>query len=583
MNQAPGRLRKVAIVYLALAEVLVSPAVGIGQGGKPIPEAPFSQGLRALGVQEEQYGILPATHPLAQRVEGVFTKLLRVSGKRPGVVFEVYVLDTPKVLVQAMPGGIVVISRGAVELTGKDENALAFLLAHEVAHVIRDHHGLLTTYQHIAVSGPSPSTAPRKDEEARALQAMELEADRLGLLYTSLAGYRARAAVPILQRVIALTGSSPLHPDPRRRAETIKAAIGQIAAQVEVFSLGLVYLAVGRYEEAARLYETFASLYPSREVYNNLGVAYHKWALLYKRDDGWRRSIMLDPQTRARVTLKDLTELPPAEGAHPLFRKYLDRALAAYRLAIESDSDYAIGHNNLGLAYLEAGEYDFAIGEFKRALRLDSTLKAAWNNRGIAYLKNGDPERAKADFLQAIALDPAYPDPHWNLARLYEQEGKTELAAGKRQHLEKLIAKPSRKTYPARRETIAGIKVGGAVEKVLKAGGSGAMSFSVPLGLREDEALKVLVDDQAGTLIASRHGKIEVLGAIEAYRGSTALGVAIGAPGHRVKSVYGAPTKMEESPSGVLWIYPDRNLIFFLTGNRVASWWVTAQEGDRER
>lgn len=425
--------RKIIVHLVILAG---TGAVVLGSGSSShlpaasLNEAPFSQGHRALGVQGEQYGVLAATHPMAQRVEGIFVKLLRVSGKRPGAVFEAYVLNTPKILVQALPGGAVVISRGAVDLTGRDDNGLAFLLAHEVAHVIRDHHGLLGSYHNLAGGGPAPPAGPGKDEQARTLQAMELEADRLGLLFASLAGYRVGAAIPILQKVISQTGSSPFHPEPRQRAEELAVGIRQIAAHVQLFYLGLAYLTSRHYEEAARIYETFASLYPSREVYNNLGVAYHKRALLYKRGDGFVKSVMVESQTRAQATLKDITEQPPATiGVEsPLFRRYLDSAVSAYRLAVESDPEYAAGHNNLGLAYMEAGEYDFAIGEFKRALRLEPGMKMVWNNRGVAYFMNGDLPRAREDFLQAIATDPKYPDPHANLAILYLRQGRKDEA-----------------------------------------------------------------------------------------------------------------------------------------------------------
>ncbi len=543
------------------------------------PATPFSQGQRALGIQGEQYGVLLATHALAQRVEQIFTKLLRVSGKRRGASFEVYVLDTPKILVQALPGGAVVISRGAVDLAGRDDDALAFLLAHEIAHVIRDHHGLLSSYQQISVTGTSTPPAPGKDEEVKALQAMELEADRLGLLYTSLGGFRGRAAVPILQRIIAATGSSPFHPNPHQREGTLRATMGQITAHIELFSLGLVYLATGRYEEAARIYETFASLYPSREVYNNLGVAYHKWALLYRRDDGWFRSIMVDAETRARATLKDIVKSPEkqlTEEVHPLFRKYVDRALAAYRLAAESDPDYAIGHNNLALAYLEAGEYDFAVGEFKRALRLDAKLAAAWNNRGVAYMKTGDVKQAEADFLRAVALDPTYPEPHGNLARLHERLGKTRLAASARGRFDQLKRGPSPQRALAQGEVIAGVQVGMDAPKVLNNDASEWLAFHVPLGLREEDVLRVLVNNRDGVLIATRQGKADVVGAIEGYHGRTALGVTLGASSRQVRSTYGPPPKREESHTWQLWVYPGRGVVFVLVGDRVASWWLPA-------
>jgi hypothetical protein len=95
---------KSRIFCLGLAVASISwtlPPVLAVEGTRPIQEAPFSQGQRAVDVQGEQYGLFAATHPLAQRIEGIFVKLLRVSGKRLGAIFEVYVLDTPKILVQA--------------------------------------------------------------------------------------------------------------------------------------------------------------------------------------------------------------------------------------------------------------------------------------------------------------------------------------------------------------------------------------------------------------------------------------------------------------------------------------------------
>jgi hypothetical protein len=235
-----------------------------------------------------------------------------------------------------------------------------------------------------------------------------------------------------------------------------------------------------------------------------------------------------------------------------------------------------VGHNNLGLAYLEAGEYDFAIGEFKRALRLDPKLPTAWNNRGIAYVKNGDPERARADFLQAIAVDPTYPDPHGNLARLYDQLGKPDLAASARREFDRLRAGRSPKPAARHREMIAGVEVGAAARNFADGEASGTVSLSVSLGLRDEDSLRVLVSDRSGVLVATRRGSVEVVGAIQGYGGRTTMGIAIGASSRQIKSAYGPPPRRQESQSGHLWIYPDHGLVFVLVADRLASWWLSA-------
>jgi len=560
-----GLLGSTAFVERALAQ----------QEGSQL-EAPFSRGQRAVNLQGEQYGTLPVTHPLAQRVNDVFTKLVRVSGKRPGAVFEVYVLDTEKVLVQALPGGAVLISRGAVELTGGENHALAFLLAHEIAHEVRDHHSLLGSYRKIPLAGTSLLGTAK--EEGRTVQGMELEADRLGLLFTSLAGYRPRAAVPILQKVVALTGSGPLHPNPRRRAQNIQEVIEQISGQVELFNVGVFYLTIGQYHVAAKVFDDFQSLFPSREVYANQGVAYHKWALQYRSDDGLRRSLMIDPETLASRVGRDVPSTPlrtRGSSPHPIFAIAMERAVSAYRLAVEADPDYILGHNNLGVAYVDLGEYDYAIGEFKRALRGTPDLKAAYLNRGVAYLRNGDTVRAEADFKKAAALDPANPDPHINLRHLYRETGKAQLAEQEAEVAERLVRQ--RRVRPeaveGRREVVGSIAIGMPVDAARHSLG-GPPTRILSVSISPGEELTVLIYEAQGCIIVARRGRVEVVSATEGYRGKTLGAISINSTASDVQISYGPPPRVEETLESYVWHYPNQGLVLGITGGQVARLWV---------
>lgn len=550
--------------------------------GGPADGTPLSQGERALGIRGESYPRLLESHPLTARVKAVFDRVLRVSGRRPGTIVELYVLDTPKILAEALPGGYVVASRGLVELAGQDDDALAFLLGHEVAHQILGHHDLLETRRRLAFQR-SPGAPPGAPETTSTHQALELEADRLGVLFAALAGYRPRAAVPILQRVVEQAGSSPFHPDPRRRASDIRSTIESISDHVHLFDVGVLYLATGKYEAAIRTFGAFQSLFPSREVYSNLGLAYHRQAMLYGPPEELRRALVIDPGTRAAALAWEPQARRPrlrggAEGSrepHPVFRDSMRRAITAYRLAVESDPEYAVGHLNLGAAHLDLGEYDFAIGEFKKALALDPQLKAAHLDRGVAYLKNADPARAEVDFRRAAELGPADPDPHVNLSFLYRALGRAEDA---RREAEAAAARASRQGQarsgaPSGRESLGSISVGQAEEQARRAlGPAPTRVLSVPMGLGQE--ISVLVYDALGISLVSRNGRIEAMMVREGYAGRLASGVAIGAAQAEVEGRYGRPGVEDGTPDRRLWVFPSSRLVVLLQANRVAACWI---------
>ena len=121
-----------------------------------------------------------------------------------------------------MPGGKIVVYTGLLPIS-KNEAALAVVVGHEVAHAIAKHgsermsQGLVQQLGGAALDVALSS----KSQETRGLFAtaygvgsnvfgtlphsrkQELEADRLGLIYTALAGYNPREAVPLWERMKA--------------------------------------------------------------------------------------------------------------------------------------------------------------------------------------------------------------------------------------------------------------------------------------------------------------------------------------------------------------------------------------------
>jgi predicted Zn-dependent protease len=148
-----------------------------------------------------------------------------------------------------MPGGKVVVYSGILPVT-KDENGLAVVLSHEIAHAVAQH-GNERMSQELAVQmgGIALSEAVKnKPAETQAIfnaaygvgsqlgvmlpysRKHELEADKLGLIFMAMAGYDPATAVAFWERMSTLGNSSSIelmstHPSDARRISEIQKAL----------------------------------------------------------------------------------------------------------------------------------------------------------------------------------------------------------------------------------------------------------------------------------------------------------------------------------------------------------------------
>ena len=75
-----------------------------------------------------------------RRVLDVATPVLAEAQKdRPDVSFRVRVIDSPDLNAFSIPGGYIYIYRGLLDKLGNDDDALACVIGHEAAHVVRRH------------------------------------------------------------------------------------------------------------------------------------------------------------------------------------------------------------------------------------------------------------------------------------------------------------------------------------------------------------------------------------------------------------------------------------------------------------
>jgi predicted Zn-dependent protease len=119
----------------------------------------------------------------------------------------------------ALPGGFVFVTKSLVELCGRNQNELAFILGHEMGHVIRGHamNRIISNSAIAAASRAAPirgvlSGWLRKVGvqflESTYSQELESEADKLGVRLVAAAGYDPQAGVQLLSRLAKLNSSS---------------------------------------------------------------------------------------------------------------------------------------------------------------------------------------------------------------------------------------------------------------------------------------------------------------------------------------------------------------------------------------
>lgn len=107
----------------------------------------------------------------------------------------------------------------------------------------------------------------------------------------------------------------------------------------------------------------------------------------------------------------------------------------AYDYVIEHDSriitdERAFAHffNNLGAEQMLAADSAGAYPNFRKSLLLDDRFSPAWINMGILHRREGYPDYAEASYLKALEVDPDNLMALSNLANLYIEQEKPELA-----------------------------------------------------------------------------------------------------------------------------------------------------------
>jgi predicted Zn-dependent protease len=249
-----------AIIPAVLLAFALSCATVPVTGRKQLSIIPSSE---MLTMSFQQYGEFLKTNTLSTNQSQV--QLVRTVGGRirtavetymnqngygdrlKGYAWEFNLVESKEVNAWCMPGGKVVVYTGILPVT-RDESGLAVVLGHEIAHAIAEHGGermsqqLLTQFGGVALS----ELLKNKPQETQNLwlgafgagaqlgvllpysRTHESEADHLGLIFMSMAGYNPNTAVQFWERMAADKGGNAppeflsTHPSDATRIAQIK-------------------------------------------------------------------------------------------------------------------------------------------------------------------------------------------------------------------------------------------------------------------------------------------------------------------------------------------------------------------------
>ena len=156
---------------------------------------------------------------LAQSYVNAVGNRLTTKSTRPDIPWAFGILDTPSINAFAMPGGKILITAGLFDLL-ETEDELAAVLAHEIAHVAREHHWELIKQQKLVAGATDLVVANTESDSALANAAYdamsgifkkmvnsgidkggEYDADGDAVLLSANAGYDSTALIGVLEKI----------------------------------------------------------------------------------------------------------------------------------------------------------------------------------------------------------------------------------------------------------------------------------------------------------------------------------------------------------------------------------------------
>ena len=470
------------------------------------------------------------------------------------------------------------IGEGVYDITtefGPDSlNALASVIGHELAHFYKDHgwgwsFGLANKDLDIAKKIYKMDLTESRRKE------METEADYFGGLFGYMAGYNTLGVsgkfLKVLYKKVGLDKNTEGYPTLAERQGIARNTLKTLQKLAPVFDAANYLTMVQSYDMASACYDYIGKTFPSREVYNNSGVALALQAvkLFSQKELKYFFPFGLDTDTR----LNGYTARAGGETKEEKRKRLLEEAQEQFKSATRMDKNYAAGYVNLALVNILLEERELALGYAAKAIKLakkegNALLEAnGWMARGIAQAKEGEPDEAEAAFKKAQKANPV-------IAKINLEALKQANRFGYGFKIVKAKEKPGPKESIAEAD-LSMLEVLTEEAQKTKIRQQGNKHPAITLKTAEDgeEGYQVIEVVSFGKL----KDNAAFLATLPSYSGATARGVKIGDTLKKVVDKYGEAAKQVAGGQHTYLVYERAKIIFMInTQQKVTGWMLYA-------
>jgi metalloendopeptidase OMA1, mitochondrial len=243
----------IAFQYLS-AETYINPETGQSVRVAISPEQEATLGLQSFQEVLSQSEVIQ-NGPEVDISRRVAKRLIDVvDPESKNFSWEVQVIRSDQMNAFCLPGGKIAVYTGILPIT-KDDDGLAAVMGHEIAHATSRHGAQRLLQQSLVQTGMmglSGATAEMNQSERRVLLGVlgagvqyglilpygrdhEVEADEIGLKYLIRAGYRPEAAIEFWERMDQAGGAQPpewasTHPSHGTRIERLRKLVAEYQA-----------------------------------------------------------------------------------------------------------------------------------------------------------------------------------------------------------------------------------------------------------------------------------------------------------------------------------------------------------------
>ena len=186
------------------------------------------------------------------------------------------------------------------------------------------------------------------------------------------------------------------------------------------FALGNALFETQQFDQALAAYQQAIELEPKVDwLYPQLGKVFTAQQQWNQAIDAYCKAVELNPNNL--WLLDQLAEIL-------IEQQEIETAISAYQNCLKVDPKAHILHYNLGNLYKSQGQWDEVIASYQTAININSKVAEYYGGLGEAWLKKQELDLAMSYLIDALKIKPDLFSAYENIAKILQQQGKTEEA-----------------------------------------------------------------------------------------------------------------------------------------------------------